>query len=79
MLAVGWTTPSPASTAAGRDHARQALGDDRQALLVGVRQQHCELVAADAPDQVGFAQAARQRAGDGPSASSPTSRAETGG
>ena len=51
--------------AAGRDHARRALGDDRQALLVGVREQHGELVAADPPDQVGFAQPARQRPGDG--------------
>ena len=31
-----------------------ALGDDRQALLVGMREEYCELVAAKPRHQVGF-------------------------
>ena len=64
MLAVGCTTSLADVDAARGDHAREALGDDRQALLVGVRQQDRELVAADPPDQVGLAQPPRQRARD---------------
>ena len=46
------------------DDAVEALGDDRDALLVDVRQEHRELVAAEARHQVCFPQPARQRPGD---------------
>ena len=45
-------------------HAREPVGDDREPLGVDVRQQHRELVSAQARDQVGFAQPAGERAGD---------------
>ena len=50
--------------AAGADHAREALGDDAAPSLVDVRQQHGELVAAEARDEVRLAQPPGERPGD---------------
>ncbi len=64
MLAGRVHDPIADVDAAGGDHPGQALGDDRQALLVGMGQQHGELVAAEPCDEVGFAQPAGQRSCD---------------
>ena len=49
---------------ARRQHPREALGNDRDALLVDVRQQDRELVAAAPRHQVGLPEPARERPGD---------------
>ena len=56
---AGATTPTPASTLHAGITRVEALDHDAEALLVDVREQYRELVAAEPPDEVGFAQPAR--------------------